>query len=260
MEGIVQRTLFSQESVKMLHEIDFNIESDTRINIKHTECMLVLFYADNIESKKLAEIWLDAAKQAVGPIFAACNLAVDRKVAQAFNSLNMANGALHWAALKTVPFVLIYQNGWPIAFYNGERAVQPIIDYSLTLACKVDYHEPENLYGGMKIENNLKMEGIVQYGIPKNPFRKDSLQYTSDGNIRGYPVSEEELQDTSDNNDDNNDNNNDKEIPAEGTNPPELVGGVRLTPQGTPIIGAETGESEEEEPPVPTFQPPPIPN
>ena len=250
MEGIVQRTLFSQESVKMLHEIDFNIESDTRINIKHKDCMLVLFYADNIESKKLTEIWLDAAKQAVGPIFAACNLAVDKKVAQAFNSLNMANGSLHWAALKTIPFVLVYQNGWPIAFYNGERAVQPIIDYSLTLACKVDYHEPENLYGGMKIENNLKMEGIVQYGIPENPFKKDSLQYTSNENIRGYPALEKELQDTSVKN----------ITPDEGTKPPELVGGVRLTPQGAPIIGAETGESDEEIPPVPTFQPPPIPN
>ncbi len=256
MEGIVQRTLFSQESVKMLHEIDFNIESDTRINIKHKDCMLVLFYADNIESKKLAEIWLDAAKQAVGPIFAACNLAVDIKVAQAFNSLNMANGSLHWAALKTIPFVLVYQNGWPIAFYNGERAVQPIIDYSLTLACKVDYHEPENLYGGMKIENNLKMEGIVQYGIPENPFKKDSLQYTSKENIRGYdssdiPVLGGSPQDTLVN----------KETPGEQEiKQPELVGGVRLTPQGVPIIGAETGESEEEIPPVPTFQPPPIPN
>ena len=183
---IIQQTLFAQESVKMLRESDFELDSDTRINIIYKECMLALFYTDNAESKNLVQIWSSAAKQTVGPIFAACNVMIDRKVAEAFTSLNMANGSLHWAGLKTFPFILVYQNGWPIAFYNGERAVQPIIDYSLTLACKADYHEPFNLFGGMQAQDNLMMKGIVQYGISQNPFKKESLQYTAKEDIRGY--------------------------------------------------------------------------
>ena len=187
---IVQQTLFAQDAVKMLHAIDFDLESDTKINITHRNCMLVLFYTDNQESKNLVTIWSVAAKQVVGPIFAACNLAVDRKVAEAFASLNMANGSLHWAALKTIPFVLVYQNGWPIAFYNGERAVQPIIDYSLTLACKADYHEPFNLFGGMQAQENLMIKGLTQYGIPQNPRKNESLQYVAGENIRGYDAND----------------------------------------------------------------------
>lgn len=186
---LVQRTLFAQDSVKQIHQSDFvDLESDTKINIIYRECMLVLFYAGNIESQNLATIWSVAAKNTVGPIFAACNLMVEKKVAEAFSSLNMQNGALHWAALKTIPFILVYQNGWPIAFYNGERSVQSIIDYSLTLACKAEYHEPFNLFGGMTVINdkNLLMKGDTQYGIQANPFRKDSLGYRANEDIRGY--------------------------------------------------------------------------
>lgn len=188
-QNLVQRTLFAQESVKQLHQSDFvDLESETKINIIYRECMLVLFYASNIESRNLVEIWSEAAKNVVGPVFAACNLMVEKKVAEALTSLNMSNGVLHWAALKTIPFVLVYQNGWPIAFYNGERAVQPIIDYSLTLACKAEYHEPFNLFGGMTIQNNknLIMKGVTQYGIKANPFKKDSVLYTGTEDMRGY--------------------------------------------------------------------------
>lgn len=185
----VQRTLFSQDSVKQLRETDFvNLESETKININYKECMLVLFYGDNLESSNLVSIWATAAKNTVGPVFAAVNLMAEPRIAAAFTSLNMQNGALHWAALKTIPFILVYQNGWPIAFYNGERSVQSIIDYSLTLACKAEYHEPFNLFGGMVISNNqnLTMKGDTQYGIPANPLRRDSLAFSANENVRGY--------------------------------------------------------------------------
>lgn len=187
--NLVQRTLFAQDSVKQLHQSDFvNLESDTKINIIYKECILVLFYANNVESNNLINIWSVAAKNTVGPIFAACNLMIERKVAEAFTSLNMQNGSLHWAALKTIPFILVYQNGWPIAFYNGERSVQSIIDYSLTLACKAEYHEPANIFAGMTIadNDNLLIKGITEYGIPSNPARKDSLDYVTNENLRGY--------------------------------------------------------------------------
>lgn len=188
-QNIVQRTLFAQDSVKQLHQSDFvDLTSDTKINIIYRECMLVLFYANNIESMNLVSIWSAAAKMTVGPVFAACNLMVEREVAEAFMSLNMTNGSLHWAALKTIPFVLVYQNGWPVAFYNGERSVQAIVDYSLTLACKADYHEPYNIFGGMTIadDRNIMMKGVTQYGIKSNPFKKDSLNFGAKEDLRGY--------------------------------------------------------------------------
>lgn len=183
-----QLRMFAQDAVRTLHQDDFNLSSETKINIKLKECMLVLFYSNNPESINLANIWLTAAKNTVGPVFAAVNLMVERKVAEAFTSLNMQNGSLHWAALKTVPFILVYQNGWPIAFYNGERAVQSIIDYALTLACKAEYHEPLNIFAGTTVPNdqNLLMKGVTQYGIPANPFRKDSLAFSANENLRGY--------------------------------------------------------------------------
>ena len=184
-----QETMFAQDAVKQLHQDDFvDLNSDTKINIKYRECMLVLFYSNNPESINLANVWLVAAKNTVGPIFAACNLMVEKRVAEAFTSLNMQNGSLHWAALKTVPYILVYQNGWPVAFYNGERAVQSIIDYALTLACKAEYHEPLNIFGGSTIsdQDNLLMKGVTQYGIKSNPFRKDSLAFAANENLRGY--------------------------------------------------------------------------
>ena len=187
--NLVQRTLFAQNSVKQLHQSDFvDLDSETKINIIYRECMLVLFYADNIESRNLVAVWAEAAKNVVGPVFAACNLMVEQKVAEAFTTLNMQNSSMHWAALKTIPYIMVYQNGWPIAFYNGERSVQALIDYSLTLACKADYHEPFNIFGGMTVVNdsNLVMKGNTQYGISANPFRKDSLGYRANENIRGY--------------------------------------------------------------------------
>lgn len=187
---IVQETLFAQESVKMLSDGDFAFsydqESETKINIRYKECMLVLFYGNNAESRNLVEIWALAASQVAGPVYAACNLMVSKKVSEAFTSLNLTSGSLHWAALRTVPFIMVYQNGWPVAFYNGDKSVQAIIDYSLTLACRAEYHEPFNNFGGMEVDNNQSMKGVEEYGDTSNPFRKISSEYKSGQPIRAY--------------------------------------------------------------------------
>ncbi len=186
--GLIQQTLFSQEAVKTLHQSDFNLNTQYPIDLIYNECMLVLFYGSNTESKNLAEVWYEAAKQVVGPIFAACNLMVETKVAEAFTSLNMVNGPYHWAGLKTIPFIMVYQNGKAIAFYNGERSVQSLIDYALTLACRANYHEPFNVYGGMQADNNILISGITQYGSKQDPFKQVSTQFTSKENLRGYDI------------------------------------------------------------------------
>ena len=180
--GIITQTLFAQESVKVLTSYDFTLDSETLITLKYKECILVLFYGNNKESDDLAKVWAVAAEQVAGPVFAACNLMVERRVATAFTHLQTTNSGLHWAAMKGLPFILVYQNGWPVAFYNGERSVGALIDYALTLACNAGYHEPINLYAGMQPNQNVEIKGIADYRTP----RTNSLQYVTNQPIRNY--------------------------------------------------------------------------
>ena len=186
MTTVVSETQFAQDAVKQLSQDDFELETDAPIKVRYDNCMLILFYDNNVESSNLLQVWYNAAAQIVGPSFGAINLTLNKQLSQAFTRLNMYNTPLHWAGLKTVPFVLVYQNRWPIGFYNGARTVQDIIDYSLTLACKAEYHEPMNMYGGILATNNLTMKGLEQYGSAQNPIRTTSLQYQGGQNIRPY--------------------------------------------------------------------------
>jgi hypothetical protein len=179
---LVQQTLFAQESVRQLHERDFALDTREPIRLRFDDCILVLFYVENTESKNLAKIWATAASQVAGPNFAACNLLLERSVAEAFNSLTGdKNHPLSWASLRQFPFILVYRKGWPQAFYNGERVVGAIIDYSLTLACNSDYTEKIQRFGSMEVQNNLFMTG-------RNRFepRADSTEYTNVNPVDRY--------------------------------------------------------------------------
>ena len=179
-------TLFAQDAVKQLTQDDFELDSDAPIKLRYNSCIIILFYNNNIESNNLVQLWNTAATQVAGPTFASINLMNNRALAKAFTNLNMKNSALHWAGLRTMPFILVYQNRWPIGFYNGERTVQDFIDYSLTLACRAEYHEPINLYGGQLASDNFMMQGLTQYGSVQNPFKKTSIDFTGKEDLRGY--------------------------------------------------------------------------
>jgi hypothetical protein len=183
IQGLASQTLFAQQAVQQLTSKSFNIDDRDKIGLKSPNCTLILFYGENTESKRLLNVWNAAASQAAGPTFAAVNLMVEKDLATAFTELQ-SNGShsLHWAGLQGIPFIMVYRNGWPVAFYNGERAVQPIIDYALTLACQANYREPDQLAAGMQGENNIAMPGWTSY----SDRRRTSLQYTSDRPIRGY--------------------------------------------------------------------------
>lgn len=180
--GVLASTVFAQEAVVQLRESDFTLYDQVPIGLYSTDCVLVLFYVENIESRQLAEIWWLVAQEVAGPTFAACNLLREREVASAFTRLSSLNNPLHWAGMKGVPFILVYQNGLPVAFYNGERAVEPIADYALTLACQTGYREQIQLAGGESIENNYEMPGYTEY----TPVRTESIQYKTGAPIRKF--------------------------------------------------------------------------
>jgi len=180
---IVNSLTFSQESVKMLSERDFQIGSRNEIALRYDDCILVLFYVGNTESKNICVLWEEAAAQVAGPMFAACNLILDRKVAEAFARLNSEpNNPLNKFALQTLPFILVYRGGWPKAFYNGERSVGSFIDYSLSLACRADYTEPIQYPMGMQPESNNMMGGWKRWS--ENPA--SSVQFTVTNPVREY--------------------------------------------------------------------------
>jgi len=180
--AILTTELFGQNRVEVLESEDFRLDSEHQIDLKRKECYIILFHTNNEESKNLAIIWNSVAQQIPGPIFAAVNLMAEKKIAQAFNNLNTNNSTYRSFELKGVPFIISYQNGTPVGFYNGERAVQPISDYALTLACKASYFEPLQLTAGVQSDYNVAMTGWSEY----EGTRKSSIDYTTGTSIRQY--------------------------------------------------------------------------
>lgn len=187
---IVYRTEFAGDTVKRLTGSDFTLDSKELIGLKYDDCILVLFYGENTESAQLVRIWAIVAQQTAGPVFAALNLLNERRVAAAFTRVaGDGTHPFHWAALRSIPFILVYRKGWPVAFYNGSREVQAISDFSLTLACRANYYEPIQLAGSMQAEGRLEMSPYDVYqnvqGAPPK-VRTDSTQYVAENPIRGF--------------------------------------------------------------------------
>lgn len=179
--GLINATIFSQNAVKVLTADDFNLHSKEPITLKWDDCILVLFYGNNTESINLARIWTVAARSVAGPIFAAVNISVHRQIAEAFTKIKMVNSPLRPYALKGFPTIITYQNGWPVGVYNGERAVQPIVDFSMTLACQPYYSEPHQLATGVQVDADYEMGGF-KYHKPNT----SSVQFKVGDGFRGY--------------------------------------------------------------------------
>lgn len=178
------------EIIKRLDSNDFNLESQDLITLKSDSCVIILFYIDNNESYQLVNIFGNAANQTAGTIFAAVNMKVERRIAEAFGKLRGdSNHPLNSFGLQQFPFILVYRNHWPVAFYNGPREVQSIIDWSLTLACSANYREPFQLGGSQQADVRLEMNPYLPYvNTAENPnvVRTNSTQYSASNPVRGF--------------------------------------------------------------------------
>jgi hypothetical protein len=189
---LTQPILFSQGNVKQFRDSDFTLDSRESVCLKYDDCVPILFYGSNEESLNLVKIWADAAAQTPGFIFGAVHLELEKNIAKNFASLNTdPNHPYYWAALRQVPFILVYRRGWPSAFYNGQRATQPIIDYVMTLACRADYHEHEQNYYSLQAVSNIEMTGVnkfetQKYGSITIPPRTSSSNFKTSQPMRGY--------------------------------------------------------------------------
>lgn len=187
---VVHRLSFDSPNIRRLTAADFTLESVDMIRLKYDDCILILFYVENTESYQLANIWAVVAQQVAGPIFAAINMLSERKVAEAFTRLKSSGSTpIHWASLRQYPFIMVYREGWPVAVYNGERSVQSLIDFALTLACQAGYYEITQVNGSMQAEVQLEMGPAQPYlNTPEHPreIRTESRQYTTQVPIRGF--------------------------------------------------------------------------
>lgn len=183
---LVTKTFFGQDAVRQLTSADFVLEKDgnERGRLRHKGCFLVLFYGENKESQDLIQIWQLAASQIAGPIMAAINILVERKVAETLTSIRSdPDSPLHWVSLRAIPTIIVYRGGWPVAVYNGDRAVQPIVDYALTLACEANYREPIQTTAGTQVDgkSNYEMPGVNEY----KP-RTASTEFKVDAPLRNF--------------------------------------------------------------------------
>jgi len=181
-------TTFATDSVVRLSTNAFSIKEKALIALEYNECFLVLFYTENAESKNLAKIWSVVAQQTPGPIFAGCNVLLEKKVAEAFAKVRAhPSHAFKPYALHGWPVIIVYREGFPTAVYNGPYEVQSISDWALTLACSAGYFEPVQDYGGIQAYNLLETEKPTPYvNVPGKPPTKKvvSSEYSRKG-IRG---------------------------------------------------------------------------
>lgn len=175
-------TLFAQNAVLPLTELDFDLGTDHPITIQQKECSLILFYTENQESRDLAQIWSLVAQVAPGPSYYAVNMMLYPRIASAFTAVGTVNSSLRPFELKGYPFIISYQNGWPVAFFNGERSVGTLTDWATTLACRASYYEPIQLAGGVQVDSDFQMNGWTEY----TPPRQTSIQYTIANPIRRF--------------------------------------------------------------------------
>lgn len=138
----------------VLDGTDFKSDEPNDIRLNIDECCLVLLYDGQAEdSQKMLDVYTAAAQTIVAPTFYLMDLSHHRQVAKRFKAIETSASPLRWAYLRALPVILTYQQGVPQGFYNGPRSVKDLAEYALTLACRPDYYEPENIYGGIKSDN-----------------------------------------------------------------------------------------------------------
>lgn len=173
-------TIFGRRTVKTLDASDFLTDDFIPIRLKWDDCTLLLLHTDNQESIDLAKVFSVAAGASTVP-FASVNLTREKKVAVAFTRMNSKPGAFGRMAPAGYPTIMVYQSGVPVAFYNGERDAQALVDYSQTLACSFGYVELEQLAGSIKMDSSIEIGGYN-----RAPKYVTSSQYTAGQPIRQY--------------------------------------------------------------------------
>jgi hypothetical protein len=144
---IITRTYTEYPFLKEFSTEDFNLLSDTKIDLKRTKLndegkdmivnngyYLILFMDESSVSKQYFKRILDLStitRETKGKL-AYCNVFFEKKIMKAFQDLNEIKHIHHpfyWARYIETPFLMIYKEHWPQGFYNGNMRLDDLMSY-----------------------------------------------------------------------------------------------------------------------------------
>lgn len=159
---LIYLTQFSSPYVINLGGTHFSLGNEKveeRVSIIWKNCMLVLFYGENQESKDLMRIFAAAAVQAPGVKFGACNLLIDDEVAKAWKQLEGTANPLSQMSMKGYPFIIVYQGGYPVGEVDiaTRSEVSSLVNFAISTACGSTFHPRTSHTIGVQTEANWAM-------------------------------------------------------------------------------------------------------
>jgi hypothetical protein len=150
---MTSQVIFPQDRVERYTANNFHLGTATPIAIRNKDVTFIMFYLPNdILSLRAARVFREAAKSYGAVIFASvdCSANGEREVAQSFlDNANTDNPTSRFT-LDGFPTFILYRQGWPQAYYNGQISVNAIRNW-LFVASRQGYSE----YGPTK-------KGIIQ--------------------------------------------------------------------------------------------------
>ena len=118
----------SEEDYPYINEIKDNYFEDntSKLEIKIKDPITILFYLNNIESEQLLNQFIEFASEHSGN-FGAANCFLEKKIRSIFETLDKDTSHPYYPISKIIndgnslfPFILKYNNGWPIECYNSK--------------------------------------------------------------------------------------------------------------------------------------------
>ncbi len=195
----MEDSLFANIKVRELTQNDFYIGSRTPTMLRTKACTLILFYISTDDtSADLAQLWEYLSSALASPNFWAVNSSRQTEIMRAFGETeNDLNHPLRDYAIRGFPTILVYRDGWPQAFYNGELSFDALIDYATTKACIPEYREPDQMFEGVARADIEGKSRIQDRRDPNFDFRsRDSTYYNSTiGDVDVVDIDVRELED-----------------------------------------------------------------
>lgn len=148
---LLKRTYIDYIYLRELKDSDFDLDSLTFINFRETEKPglgpvrlkndfphFVLFVKQDPESQRFLRMWLKITESIKNEYcqMCYCNLDFEREIGKKFVQLSQRKYVSHpfyWARYMSVPFAIVYRDGWPQGFYNGGFFFQDIINFATTV-------------------------------------------------------------------------------------------------------------------------------
>lgn len=112
--------LLPQQKLTILKSDDFELkDKDKMLNLKYDEYIVVLFYDNGNQSKKLISEWIHMSKHTFIYNFAICDLMQNQLLMDKIIENNNNKNNSSWINLDDIPFIIIYKNNKPISQYKG---------------------------------------------------------------------------------------------------------------------------------------------